>query len=54
MAYMINNKPVGNNPESIERTDSYYKFLNKLGNSTKNIVTISNFLTEEESKTMET
>lgn len=48
MAYMINNKPVGNDPWSIERTDSYQKFINKLGNSTKNIVTISNFLTEEE------
>ena len=45
---MINNKPVGNDPGSIKRTDSYQKFINKLGNSTKNIVTISNFLTEEE------
>ena len=45
---MINNKPVGNDPQAIERTESYHIFLNKLGNSTENIVTISNFLTEEE------
>jgi len=48
MAYMINNKPVGNDPWSIERTESYHKFLNKLGNSKENIITIPNFLTEEE------
>jgi hypothetical protein len=48
MSYAINNKPVGNHPDSIERTESYRKFLNKLGDSTKNIVTIPNFLTEEE------
>lgn len=48
MPYSINNKPVGNDPGSIERNESYHKFLNKIGNSTKNIVTISNFLTEEE------
>jgi len=48
MPYSINNKPVGNDPDSIKRTESYNKFFNKLGNSTKNIITIPNFLTEEE------
>ena len=48
MAYMVNNKPVGNDPWLIERTESYNKFLNKLGNSAENIITIPNFLTEEE------
>lgn len=48
MSYIINNKPVGNHPDSIERTESYHKFLNKLGNATENIITIPNFLTEEE------
>lgn len=48
MSYIVNNKPVGNHPDSIERTESYHKFLNKLGNSTSNIITIPSFLKEEE------
>ena len=48
MSYAINNKPVGNHPDSIERTESYRKFFNRLGNSIDNIITIPNFLTQEE------
>lgn len=48
MPYAINNKPVGNDPNSIERNESYIKFVNKTGNSTESIVVVPNFLTEQE------
>lgn len=48
MAYLINGIPVGNDPPSIERNESYMDFFHKIGNSADNIKIISNFLTKEE------
>lgn len=48
MTYIVNGKPVGNDPASIERSDSYMEFFNKVGNSVDNIKVINNFLTKEE------
>lgn len=48
MAYIVNGKSVGNDPESIERDDSYKEFFNRVGNSSKNIKFVPNFLTKEE------
>jgi hypothetical protein len=48
MTYVVNNIPVGNDPSTIERTDSYKEFFEKMGNSADNIKVIHNFLTEEE------
>lgn len=48
MTYMVNGKPVGNDPASIERNESYIEFFNRVGDSTENIKIIPNFLTKEE------
>jgi hypothetical protein len=48
MAYVVNGKPVGNDPPSIERNHSYMKFFHEVGNSVENIKIIPNFLTKEE------
>lgn len=48
MSYIVNGKPVGNDPSSIERSDSYLEFFHKIGNSHENIKVIPNFLTKEE------
>lgn len=50
MAYVVNGKAVGNDPTTIERNESYKEFFNKVGNSSDNIKTIPNFLTEKEIK----
>lgn len=48
MSYMVNGKPVGNNPASIERNESYLEFFHRVGNSVENIKTVPNFLSKEE------
>jgi hypothetical protein len=48
MSYMVNGKPVGNDPASIERNESYLEFFHRLGNSVENIKTVPNFLSKEE------
>lgn len=48
MAYIVNGIPVGNDPPSIERNDSYMEFFHRIGNSADNIKVIPNFLTKEE------
>jgi hypothetical protein len=48
MAYIVNGKSVGNDPESIDRDDSYKEFFNRVGNSSENIKFVPNFLTKEE------
>lgn len=48
MTYMVNGKAVGNDPSSIERTESYINFFNKVGDSAENIKVVPNFLTKEE------
>jgi hypothetical protein len=48
MTYMVNGKVVGNDPASIERTDSYIEFFNKIGNSVDNIKVVPDFLTKKE------
>lgn len=45
---MVNGKPVGNDPASIERNESYLEFFHRLGNSVENIKTVPNFLSKEE------
>lgn len=45
---MVNGKAVGNDPSTIERTESYVEFFNKVGDSTENIKFIPNFLTKKE------
>jgi hypothetical protein len=45
---MVNGKPVGNNPASIERNESYLEFFHRVGNSVENIKTVPNFLSKEE------
>lgn len=48
MAYIVNDIPVGNDPQSIERNQSYLEFFHKIGNSSENIKIVPNFLTKEE------
>jgi hypothetical protein len=48
MAYIVNGIPVGNDPPSIERNNSYLDFFHKIGNSAENIKVIPNFLKKEE------
>jgi hypothetical protein len=48
MAYIVNGIPVGNDPPSIERTESYMDFFHTIGNSSDNIKVVPNFLTKEE------
>jgi hypothetical protein len=50
MGYIVNNIAVGNNPQDIERTESYNKFFETVGSSTDNIKVIPNFLSEEQIK----
>ena len=48
MSYIVNGNPVGNDPASIERSESYLEFFDRVGNSAENIKLIPNFLTEKE------
>jgi hypothetical protein len=48
MAYIVNDIPVGNDPQSIERNSSYLDFFHKVGNSSENIKVVPNFLTKKE------
>ncbi len=48
MAYIVNGKPVGNDPPSIERNASYMEFFHRIGNSADNIKIVPNFITQEE------
>lgn len=48
MTYIVNGKSVGNDPATIERTNSYNDFFNRVGNSSENIKLIPNFLTKAE------
>lgn len=48
MSYIVNGKPVGNDPASIERNDSYLEFFDRVGNSAENIKIVPNFLTKDE------
>ena len=48
MAYIVNGIPVGNDPPSIARNESYMEFFHRIGNSADNIKIIPNFLTKEE------
>lgn len=48
MTYMIKGKAVGNDPASIERTESYMEFFNRVGGSPENIKVVPNFITQEE------
>lgn len=45
---MVNGKPVGNDPASIERNESYLEFFYRVGNSAENIKVVPNFLSKEE------
>jgi hypothetical protein len=50
MPYVVNNIPVGHDPKEIDRKNSYNEFFEKVGNSSKNIKLISNFLSNDEIK----
>lgn len=50
MPYIVNNIPVGHNPDEIERIESYNQFFEKVGNSSENIKLIPNFLSEDQIK----
>lgn len=48
MPYIVNGIPVGNDPPSIARNESYMEFFHRVGNSAENIKVIPNFLKKEE------
>jgi hypothetical protein len=50
MPYVVNNIPVGHDPREIDRKNSYNEFFEKVGNSSKNIKLIPNFLSNDEIK----
>jgi hypothetical protein len=50
MPYIVNNIPVGHDPEEIDRKNSYNEFFEKVGNSSENIKLIPNFLSNDEIK----
>jgi hypothetical protein len=50
MAYTVNNISVGHDPDEIQRMESYNEFFKKVGNSSKNIKLIPNFLSDKEIK----
>jgi len=50
MPYIVNNIPVGHDPEEITRVKSYNDFFEQVGNSASNIILVKNFLSDEEIK----
>jgi hypothetical protein len=50
--YRINGKGVGHDPLSFARTESYVEFFNRIGNSSKNIHIINNFISEEDAQSL--